>query len=278
MIGSKLVISPQVNDHVKAQAAEANSGKVTQEKELELAGETRSVRVAETPLKAEEVGKGRMPLQTHFTNCLARINDALSSLFSILNSVKEKVLLRDNTKAVDSVKETMSPQDKKTMAAMAAMAQNEAILAFVSGNEDILKEVGLLRLSGGFGEINELKKSARTEGFEGTGPHALVGTFKQNIRDNLSEEDAESISKLVDTMVESRGRGGKLDLPALDKMPKIAQDAIKLGKQVAAYSDVNKMDADNVGMVFGPNFNLDDPSNLIRAGQYNDFFAKMIAS
>ena len=82
------------------------------------------------------------------------------------------------------------------------MAQNEAILAFVSGNEDILKEVGFLRLSGGFGEINELKKSARTEGFEGTGPHALGSTFKQNIRDNLSEEDAESISKMVDAMVE----------------------------------------------------------------------------
>ncbi|AUI88509.1 hypothetical protein BS333_19510 [Vibrio azureus] len=256
--GSKPVISPQVNDQSKTQVAEANSGKVTQENELELAGETRSVRLAETPLKAEEVGKGRMPSQTYVTNFLARINDSLSSLFNnILNFVKEKVL----------------PQDK----AKAAMAQNEAILAFVSGNEDILKEVGFLRLSGGFGEINELKKSARTEGFEGTGPHALGSTFKQNIRDNLSEEDAESISKMVDTMVESRGRD-ELDLPALDEMPKIAQDAIMLGKQVAAYSDVNKMDANNLGIVFGPNFRLDDPSNLSRTSQYNDFFAKMIAS
>ncbi|GEM77668.1 RhoGAP domain-containing protein [Vibrio sagamiensis] len=269
---NKPVISPQVNDQVKTQVAEANSGKVTQENELKLAGETRSVRLAETPLKAEDVGKGRMPSQTYFTNVLARINDALSSLFSILNSVKEKVLPQDNTKTVDSVKETMLPQDK----AKAAMAQNEAILAFVSGNEDILKEVGFLRLSGGFGEINELKKSARTEGFEGTGPHALGSTFKQNIRDNLSEEDAESISKMVDAMVASRGRD-KLDLPALDKMPKIAQDAIMLGKQVAAYSDVNKMDANNLGIVLGPNFS-DDPANLSRTPQYNDFFAKMIAS
>ena len=271
--GSKPVISPQVNDQSKTQVAEANSGKVTQENELELAGETRSVRLAETPLKAEEVGKGRMPSQTYVTNFLARINDSLSSLFNnILSFVKEKVLPQDNTKTVDSVKETMLPQDK----AKAAMAQNEAILAFVSGNEDILKEVGFLRLSGGFGEINELKKSARTEGFEGTGPHALGSTFKQNIRDNLSEEDAESISKMVDTMVESRGRD-ELDLPALDEMPKIAQDAIMLGKQVAAYSDVNKMDANNLGIVFGPNFS-DDPSNLSRTSLYNDFFAKMIAS
>ena len=268
---SKPVISPQVNDQSKTQVAEANSGKVTPENELELGGKTRSVRLAETPLKAEEVGKGRMPSQTDVTNFLARINDSLSSLFNnILSFVKEKVLPQDNTKTVDSVEETMSPQDK-------AMAQNEAILAFVSGNEDILKEVGFLRLSGGFGEINELRKSARTEGFEGTGPHALGSTFKQNIRDNLSEEDAKSISKMVDTMVMSRGRD-KLDLPALDEMPKIAQDAIMLGKQVVAYSDVNKMDADNLGIVFGPNFRHDDPSNLIRTAQYNDFFAKMIAS
>ena len=255
------VFSPQVDAEFKAKIKEKESGEVKKESELELGKKSYSVKLADTSPQAEAVGKGKTSSWIKFTNLVREI----------CNSIKGKLFTQDKT--ADSIKETMSPQDKTK----AAMAQNKAILDFVSDNEKILNTEGFLRVPGNTSEISQLTKSATTEGFEDANPHALASSFKQNIRENLSAEDASIISNMVDAMVKGQGR------PALGDMPEMAQDAIKLGKQIAANSDVNKMNANNLGKMLGPNFLLSDvplslDEMLSRNGELSNFFEKMIAS
>ena len=263
--GSQQVFSTKVNEQFKAQIAEAKSGKVIQENELVVGGKTHSVKLAETSPQAEAVGKGKL------SSWMTSVKNSLSEIVAkIIDSVKSLV---KQDKTVDSVKETMSPQEK----ANAASAQNKAILAFVSGNEEILKTVGFTRVNGDAAKVSNLTKSATTS-LEGISDVPLLASaFKMNIRNNLAAEDAAIISSMVDTMINSEGR----ELPALEALPEIAQDAIKLGKQIAEYSHENKMDAKNLGIVFGPNFLPSDvpPSEILsRNGELSNFFEKMIAS
>ena len=259
--GSQRVFSPQVDAEFKAQIKETKSGEVKQESELELGKKSYSVKLADTSPQAEAVGKGKT--SSWMTSAKNYVSEFVAK---IIDSVKNLV---KQDKTVDSVKETMSPQEKANLAS----AQNKAILDFVSDNEKILNTEGFLRVPGNTLEISQLTKSATTEGFEDADPHALASSFKQNIRKNLSAEDASIISNMVDAMVKGQGR------PALGDMPEMAQDAIKLGKQIAANSDVNKMNANNLGRMLGPNFmHNDNPSALDTIAQYNNFFAEMIAS
>jgi hypothetical protein len=134
-----------------------------------------------------------------------------------------------------------------------AEAQNKGIIQHFEENPTLLLSEGVTRKSGMKTAIGELIANRKTEGFEGISEHALTGLFKQNLRDNLT--DAES-SKVLGFAQDFDPKLG--NLPALNELPESVQDAVKLSKMVLDHQEANKMDAKNIGIVFGPSITKDD--------------------
>ena len=156
-----------------------------------------------------------------------------------------------------------------------AEAQNKGIVQHFEENPTLLLSEGVTRKSGKKTEIEGLVANRKAEGFDRVCEHALTGVFKQNLRDNLTSAESTKVLDFVKAYDPKLG-----NLPALNELPESVQDAVKLSKMVLSYEETNKMDAKNIGIVFGPNIAKDDGLDPMAAlalnGAKTQFFTALI--
>ncbi|KZK86183.1 RhoGAP domain protein [Pseudovibrio sp. Ad13] len=156
-----------------------------------------------------------------------------------------------------------------------AEAQNKGIVEHFEENPELLLSEGVTRKSGKKTEIEGLIANRKAEGFDGICEHTLAGVFKQNLRDNLTDTESAKVLDFV------KAYDPKLsNLPALNELPDSVQGAVKLSKMVLGHQEENRMNANNIGIVFGPNIAKDDGIDPMAALTLNQaktqFFTALI--
>ncbi|SFK32398.1 RhoGAP domain-containing protein [Pseudovibrio ascidiaceicola] len=134
-----------------------------------------------------------------------------------------------------------------------AVAQNKDIIQHFANNPNELATQGIVRVPGVKSVIDNLVSSRNADALEGTSAHALASTFKQNLRDNLTEADSRIVLSFVEQFKQDNN-----ELPQLGELPELVQDAVHFAKMVEEHKDANSMKASNLGICFGPSITKDD--------------------
>ncbi|WP_057464793.1 Rho GTPase-activating protein [Pseudovibrio sp. POLY-S9] len=150
-----------------------------------------------------------------------------------------------------------------------AVAQNKDIIQHFANNPEELKTPGIVRVPGAKSAINSLIKSRDAEALEGTSAHTLASTFRQNLRDNLTEADSQIVLGFVEQFKQDNSK-----LPQLGELPELVQDAVHFAKMVEEHKGANSMSASNLGICFGPSISKNGDMQL--AGPLNQFFTTLI--
>ncbi|MGH0004166.1 Rho GTPase-activating protein [Pseudovibrio ascidiaceicola] len=150
-----------------------------------------------------------------------------------------------------------------------AEAQNKGIIQHFTRHPDELSTQGIVRIPGAKSTINSLISSRNPDALEGTSPHALASTFRQNLRDNLTDDDSRIVLGFVEQFKKDNSQ-----LPQSDDLPVLVQDAVTFAKMVEGHKTDNDMNATNLGICFGPSISKNGDLQL--AGTLNQFFTTLI--
>jgi|GEM_PF-2255710 hypothetical protein len=231
-------VSPQVNQEFEKQLGEKSNNKVAQETHIEVGGKVQSVKVTETSVQAEAIGKGKPSRFAPVRNFFSRIAEAVDKFFS------------EKSSKANGVNKTTSASQKS---AADALAQNKAILKIFEGNSERLSAEGIGRVAGTSSKIASLYNSSSLKGLEGEDTNVLADVFKRNVRNNFPESDIVILNDMVEKFQNSSDSETP-QLPSLKELPEMAQDMVKFAQLINAYSSENKMTAGNLGVVCAQNF------------------------
>ncbi|KZL27702.1 hypothetical protein [Pseudovibrio sp. Ad37] len=147
-----------------------------------------------------------------------------------------------------------------------AEEQNKNIIQHFIKNPDLLKSVGIARVPGQRASIQQLIAARHSVDFESFSEHDLTSVFKQNLRDNLTNtESAKMLAFMRDFDLPLSLLPGPGNLPPVNELPEMVQDAIKFSTMVLEHQSKNKMDARNIGIVMAPNIAEGNNADPIRA-------------
>lgn len=255
-IASQVRILPsQVQQEPSERLQGGKSEKSTAAVHVELGHNMLAVSVAVTSSDAKSVGEGKKSFLTVVTNFFGSIKDAFIKLFN-------------NASAKSTNEATLVPVMAKQDKHAAAIAQNRAIIDIFHKQPELLKTEGIMRLSAAKSEVDMLSSGKKS--LQDATAIELAALFKKNIRDHLAQDDMKAIEQLFVSYQADQ------QLPALSQLPEMAQDAIKLAKDIAKLKDNNLMTTSSLAIVIAPNMMSNE---LLMAGktvEFNTFFDKII--
>lgn len=251
-IASQVRILPsQVQHELSERLQGGKSEKSTAAVHVELGNKMHAISVAETSQEAKSVGEGKKSFLTAVKDFFGSIKDAFIKLF---NNTSTKITNEATLVPV------MSKQDKQA----AAIAQNKAIIAILKEKPDMMKEVGIMRLSAGTSKLEGLSSGNMSLQAEDVTGCDLGALFKKNLRVHLAPDEIKAIEQLFRTYQADQ------QLPALSQLPEMVQDSIALAKDIAKFADDNKMPVSNMAIIIAPNLMSND---LLMTGNTMDFNA-----